>query len=128
MRTVHEVSRKEYMADVALRWHSEPLNNARRNWRTFQDHHDELCAILVPYVRDDCVEDMSGKCHNPDGTLTAWLWKNCEGESNPWIWDFCEHYQKVHLRRGIIQYCKQILSGQPGQDARQQTLFKTESP
>lgn len=60
------------------------------------------------------LEDVSGKCHNPDGTLTALLWKMQEA----WqpdksclypLLDFCEHYQRVFLRRGLVIYCSMLL-------------------
>jgi hypothetical protein len=99
--------RKAYNAECAMRWHGEPLRDARHNWHTFEAHHAELVEILKPYLRDNVCEDLSGKMHNPDGTLTAWLWKN--SEANPWLWSFCEHYQKCHLARGLIAYCKQVI-------------------
>jgi hypothetical protein len=66
------------------------------------------------YHRDPVQEDQSGKCHNPDGTLTAFLWqlqlaiqpdRSCLSP----LLDFCEHYQRVFLGRGLIIYCSMIL-------------------
>lgn len=101
--------RKAYLDECAMRWDGPALMDARRNWRIFEEAHDALVAILVPYLRDNWIKDISGKCHNPDGTLTAWLWKCSADQENWWIWDFCEHYQKCHLRRGLIAYAKQVI-------------------
>lgn len=101
------LSREAYNAEVAQRWFDGPLSDARRNWCQFEEHQEELVAILLPYLRDPQCEDVGGTSRNPQGTLTAWLWVNCDG--NPWIWDFCVHYQKCHLRRGLIAYCKQLI-------------------
>lgn len=101
--------RKEYLRECEARWEGPALMDARRNWRIFEEAHDALVAILVPYLRDNWIKDISGKCHNPDGTLTAWLWKCSADSENWWIWDFCEHYQKCHLRRGLIAYAKQVI-------------------
>ena len=99
--------RKAYVEECALRWHGECLRDARRNWKLFEEHHADLVELLKPYLRDPCCEDLAGKMHNPTGTLTEWLWLNSERE--PWIFDFCEHWQRCHLRRGLIAYAKQVI-------------------
>ncbi|RRJ96812.1 hypothetical protein Ga0100231_023890 [Opitutaceae bacterium TAV4] len=99
--------REAYNAECALRWHSDCLRNARRNWNVFEAHYTELVEIIRPYLRDNSVKDIHDKSLNPQGTLTAWLWVN--SDAHPWLWDFCEHYQKCHLRRGLIAYCKQVI-------------------
>jgi hypothetical protein len=100
--------RKAYLEECSRRWHGECLRDVRRNWSLFERHYADLVEILKPYLRDPCCEDLGGKMHNPAGTLTAWLWLNSEQE--PWIFDFCEHYQRCHLRRGLIPYVKQVIS------------------
>ena len=101
--------RKAYIDECAMRWDGECLRDARRNWQLFEEHYDELVAILTPYLRDSGVQDIAGKYHNPDHTLTSWLWTCSNAEGNGWTWDFCEHYQKCHLRRGLIAYAKQVI-------------------
>ncbi len=103
------MNRAAYIEKCERRWHGECLSDARRNWNLFHGHHEELTAILLPYLRDPGVQDVHGKFHNPDYTLTSWLWKCSEADENRWIWDFCEHYQTCHLRRGLIAYCEQLL-------------------
>jgi hypothetical protein len=103
------VDRARYREMVAFRWYDEPLKDARRNFRLFEEHRAELEEIVRPYLRDNWCEDMAGKCRNPDGTLTGWLWKCTEVQENWWIWDFCNHYQRCHLRRGILQYCHLLI-------------------
>jgi hypothetical protein len=100
--------RRAYIEECAFRWQGECLRDARRNWNLFKEHHNEIVEILKPYLRDPCCEDLAGKMHNPSGTLTEWLWLN--SERDPWIFDFCEHWQRCHLRRGLIAYCKQVIS------------------
>jgi hypothetical protein len=101
--------RDAYREECSMRWSGDALRNARGNWETFEEHHADIVAVLEPYLRDSGCRDIAGNYHNPDHTLTGWLWKCSEAKENWWIWDFCEHYQKCHLRRGIIQYCKQVI-------------------
>lgn len=101
--------RKAYVEECAGRWSGECLRNARSNWQLFEKHHAEIVAILTPYLRDPGLRDLSGKYHNPDYTLTSWLWTCSNAQEKWWIFDFCEHYQKCHLRRGLIAYCKQVI-------------------
>ncbi len=73
----------------------------------FEELHADIEAIVRVYLHDCWVKDISGKCHNPDGTLSGWLWKCAEAHS--FIWDFCTHYQTGHLSRGLIAYCKMVI-------------------
>ena len=106
-------NRKAYVKEVKLRWDGEPLRDAVSNWRLFEEHHGEISEFVRMYLRDPFCADLSGKSHNPEGTLTSWFWKL--SDANPFIWDFCEHYQTCHLRRGIIQYAKQIIAELKGE-------------
>lgn len=90
-----------------MRWDGEAFLDAVKNWIVFEDHHEDIVGILAPYLRDCWVSGVGGEMHNPEGTLTAWLWKCSAAHS--FIWDFCEHYQRAHLRRGLIAYCKQVI-------------------
>ncbi|AHF94036.1 hypothetical protein OPIT5_03945 [Opitutaceae bacterium TAV5] len=110
--------RKAYAEECALRWSGECLRDARRNWNVFEENYETLAEIIRTYLRDNYCEDLDGKAHNPSGTLTAWLWQ-CS-DANPWIWGFCAHYQKCHLRRGLIAYCKQVI-GEIQADERKDT-------
>lgn len=99
-----------YRDECAKLWDREALRNALANWILFQRHHANLVAILRPYLADSMVPDLAGTYQNPEGTLTAWLWKCSAAPENSWIWDFCEHYQKCHLSRGLIIYCKMLIA------------------
>lgn len=108
------LDRAHYVAECEKRWHGAALQNARRNWRDFQELRPELLEALRSYRRDPMQTDIGGKCHNPDGTLTAFLWKLQEALQpsrsclHPLL-DFEEHFQKIFLRRGLIIYCSMIL-------------------
>ncbi len=102
--------RKAYLLECEARWSGPALMNARLNWRIFEENYEAIVGVLTPYLRDNMCEDLTGKMHNPEGTLTAWLWKVSDQKENWWVWDFCEHYQKCHLRRGLIAYCKQVIA------------------
>lgn len=99
--------RAEYLEECKRRWYGRPLANAAANWTLFEQHRLQLIAILQPYLKDSGVQDEAGNYRNPDYTLTSWLWTN--SNEHWWIWDFCDHYQRCHLRRGLIAYCKQII-------------------
>lgn len=92
-----------------MRWTGDALRDARANLQGFQAHHEDIVAILRPYFADPGCVDLSGKFHNPDYALSSWLWACSNHPDNHWIWDFCEHYQRCHLRRGLLFYCEQIL-------------------
>jgi hypothetical protein len=104
------MDRDLYKQECSHRWTGQALANAHANWRTFQEHRPALIAILLPYLRDSGCRDASGHYHNPTHTLTGWLWECTKAPENSWLWDFCDHYQKCHLSRGIIQYCKQLIA------------------
>lgn len=104
--------KETYLAEVAGRWDREALRDARSNWGLFQRHHGDIVALLKPYLADNWCPDLNGKSRNPEGTLTSWLWK-CS-EANPFIWDFCVHYQRCHLRRGLIIYSKMVIEEMEG--------------
>jgi hypothetical protein len=91
------------------RWSGDAFRNARANWTMFEEHRADIVAVLEPYLRDSGCRDIAGNYHNPDHTLTGWLWKCSEARENSWIWDFCAHYQKCHLSRGLIIYCKMVI-------------------
>ena len=65
------------------------------------------------FRKNPCMTDLNGKMH-ADGTLTDYLWKlqsamqPDQRRIDPLL-DFCEHYQKVHLRRGLLIYCAILL-------------------
>lgn len=101
------MDKKAYIEECRGRWHSKQLRDCSANWGIFKKHHAELVELLRPYLRDNFLTDLNGRCMNPAGSLTAWLWLN--SESHTWLWDFCEHYQQCHLRRGLIAYCKQVI-------------------
>ena len=102
--------RKTYSDECGTRWGGDALRNARGNWTLLEERHDDIVAVLQPYLRDSGVRDIAGNYLNPDHTLTSWLWKCSEAKENWWIWDFCDHYQKCHLRRGLIIYCKMVIA------------------
>lgn len=102
------MDKKAYIDECRGRWHSQQLRDCSANWGLFKRHHAELVEMLRPYLRDMFVRDTRGRCLNPNGTLTAWLWENTA--THPWLFDFCEHYQQCHLRRGLLAYCKQVIA------------------
>lgn len=108
------MDRAHYVAECEKRWFGPALADARRNWRDFHELKPTLVAALREYRRDPMQEDISGKCLNPDGTLTAFLWRLQESlEPNrsclhPLL-DFEERHQKIFLRRGLIIYCTMLL-------------------
>lgn len=95
------LDRKEYNSLVAIRWHGEPLRDARGNWTHFQSILPQLHAAMLRYLEQ----------HNG---LTQFLWdlqpqlQPDKTRLDPLI-DFCPHYQACHLRRGLVQYCTLIL-------------------
>lgn len=111
MNTQQESGRslEQYQIQCGQRWVGTALADAHSNWELFERHHKDLVVILEPYLKDSGVHDLSGNSLNPRHTLTAWLWKCAESQENSWIWDFCSHYQKAHLSRGLIQYCKMVI-------------------
>jgi len=107
-------TRDTYRSECDQRWEGQSLRNARGNWSHWKSLHAELEKAMREYLRNPQQEDLTGKAHNPNGTLTDFLWtlqsawqpnKACLA---PFL-DFCEHYQKVHLRRGLVIYCTMLL-------------------
>ena len=99
-----------YKDKCAFRWEGHCLQDARSNWALFAKHHADLVEILRPYLADCYCPDLTGASQNPEGTLSAWLWKCSDDMAKSWIWDFCAHYQKCHLRRGLLIYCEQLIN------------------
>lgn len=106
--------RAKYLEDCRGRWSGIHFADARRNWDDFQSIKADLLAALKDFKRNPFLPDLTGKCHNPNGTLTAMLWNlqsNLETDRSclyPLL-DFEENFQKVFLRRGLIIYCAQVL-------------------
>lgn len=108
------MNRAAYIEECRRRWYGPAFKDACRNWHHFRSIHLALEEAMRTFRRDPFLEDLHGKQHNPDGTLTAFLWKlqeslqpdpSCLGP----LLDFEEGYQKVFLRRGLIPYCHQVL-------------------
>lgn len=105
-----------YISECEARWHGPALRDARSNWTAFEELKPVLTEALLAYHRDTQLEDVTGRLHNPDGTLTSYLWKfqdtlqSDKSCLHPLL-DFEEHYQKVFLRRGLLIYCAMILRG-----------------
>lgn len=108
------IDRTAYRNECRARWSGFPLGDAMGNWQRFVDRHEILEESMRAFHRDPQLEDAAGKCHNPDGTLTACLWKLARAAEpdahrlGPFL-GFCEHYQKVHLARGLMIYATLIL-------------------
>jgi hypothetical protein len=109
-----QVDRAEYRRLIAARWTGDALRDAARNHKAFAEIHDQLTDAMRAFARDPWKKDIHDRCLNPDGTLTAYLWKLQEAIQPDKsclypLLDFCEHWQKCHLRRGVLQYCQLIL-------------------
>ena len=103
-----------YIAECQKRWHGATMSDARANWLHFEEMKGSLLEAMRTYKRNPMLQDLSGKYHNPDGSLTSLLWKM----QDAWqpdqsclfpLLDFCDHYQKIFLRRGLIIYCSMLL-------------------
>lgn len=108
------VDRAVYRERCDARWGGMALRNARGNWHTWAEIHDNLESAMRTFARNPQMEDLTGKAHNPAGTLTDFLWKLQSAiEPNQSclypLLDFEEHFQRVFLRRGLIVYCTLIL-------------------
>lgn len=106
--------RATYKAECEKRWHGDPLHDALANWKKWQELHDDLLEAMRSYKRNPGMVDMGGKYHNPDATLTSFLWKmQSAWQPNPCrldpLIDFCDHYQRLFLRRGLLIYCAMLL-------------------
>jgi hypothetical protein len=109
-----KIDRAEYLALCKARWSGPALGDARHNFNDFNEINEHLVEAMRAFHRDPMQEDISGKCLNPDGTLTEFLWKlqtgiNPDKSSLRPLLDFEEHFQKVFLRRGLVIYCTLIL-------------------
>ena len=108
------MTREAYVAECEQRWHGPALRDARSNWQDFEELRDTLLEAMREYKRNPGQKDLSGKYHNPDTTLTSFLWKLQETLQPdksclyPLI-DFEENYQRCFLRRGLIIYCSGLL-------------------
>lgn len=113
---LHEINhhRAKYAEECEKRWAGWALRDAKANWSKFREIHPTLLEAMRQFRRDPFMTDMNDKCHNEDGTLTAFLWKlqvalepdrSC---LHPLL-DFEETFQKVFLKRGLIIYCSLIL-------------------
>lgn len=106
--------RKVYVERCGWRWDGPAFVDAKGNWKTWREIHPDLERALRTFERNPSMKDASGKHHNPDGTLTAFLWKLQEawepnrGKIYPLL-GFCEHYQRLHLGRGLLIYCGMVL-------------------
>lgn len=105
---------KEYIEKCKQRWSGEFLRDAKQNWHAFQELKVKLVEELKSYRENPFQKDSAGKCHNPNGTLTDFLWnlqsawQPDKSRFDPFI-DFEEHFQKCFLRRGLIIFCSMIL-------------------
>lgn len=109
-----KIDRAEYLALCQSRWHGVHLGDARGNFADFEEIHDQLVEALRAFKRDPWQKDIADRCLNPDGTLTAFLWKlqSAITPDRASLWpllDFEEHFQQVFLRRGLIFYCQLAL-------------------
>lgn len=105
---------RDYRQKCRERWGGDALKDALSNWRGFESLRSDLTEALRVFCRDPFLQDLAGKCHNPKGTLSDFLWKlqsalqPHKGRLDPLL-DFEEHFQKVFLRRGLIIYCHALL-------------------
>lgn len=120
----------DYLDECRKRWHGDCLWDARQNWHDWKLMHDQLETALREYHRNPQQEGVGGDCHNPDGTLTSFLWKlqtSWQPDKSclrPFL-DFCDHYQTIFLRRGLVIYCSLVLrtiEAPEPQDENQLTL------
>lgn len=106
--------RAVYRERCGWRWSGPALVDAKGNWKTWREIHPDLERALRTFERNPYMEDAGGRSHNPEGTLTAFLWKLQEawepdrGTLYPLL-GFCERYQRVHLGRGLLIYCGMVL-------------------
>jgi hypothetical protein len=111
---LRESRHSNYKAQCKQRWHSGCLRDAKVNWHDFEEIRETLVEAMRQFKRNPGQEDLNGKFHNPDYSLTNFLW-NLQAAIEPDrsclhpLLDFEEHHQKCFLRRGLIIYCSQIL-------------------
>jgi len=106
--------KKSYRAKCEQRWYGLALRDALANWKLWKEMDDYLRTAMREYLRNSGQVDATGNYHNPDHTLTGFLW-NCQtalqkskSSLYPFL-DFEEHYQKIFLKRGLLIYCESIL-------------------
>lgn len=108
------MNRAEYNAACKERWRGPALVDAKENWDDWQELHDDLKEKMREFHRNPFLKDVSGKCHNSNGNLSAFLWKLQEAwepdrsRLSPFL-DFEENFQRCFLRRGLIIYCTGLL-------------------
>ena len=106
-------ARQIYRAECRKRWDGPALMDAVGNWTHWESIRQELCEAMRQFRKNPHMTDLNGKMH-ADGTLTDYLWKlqsamqPDKGRLDPLL-DFCSHYQKCHLRRGLLVYCSILL-------------------
>ncbi|MEZ5386460.1 MAG: hypothetical protein R3F13_13190 [Prosthecobacter sp.] len=108
------VDRQDYAEKCSQRWHGEPLRDAMRNFRHFEEWRPKLMDALRSFRANPFQKQPDDTCRNSYGSLTGFLW--CLQEDiqpdrsrlDPLL-DFCDHHQKVHLRRGLVIYCTALL-------------------
>lgn len=109
-----KISRAEYVELCKSRWHGTALADALANFADFEEINEQLVDALRSFKRDPWQKDIADRCLNPDGTLSAFLWK-LQTSITPDrsclypLLDFEEHFQQVFLRRGLLFYCQLIL-------------------
>lgn len=108
------LSRAKYAEECEKLWAGFALRDAQKNWPHFQQYRLVLTEALKQFDKDPFLKDLTGKFHNPDGTLTAMLWslqatlQPDKSRLDPFL-DFEETFQTVFLRRGLKIYCKMLL-------------------
>lgn len=103
--------------------------DALANWHKWEEMREYLVDAMKQYRHNSGQVDIGGKYHNPDHSLSGFLW-NCQAALQPSksrldpFLDFEEHYQKIFLRRGLTIYCGAILDElDPKTPENQETLF-----
>lgn len=108
------VDHDAYREECRARWEGPALSDALCRWRQWQELRPVLLQAMLRFKANPCGEQPDGSFTNGDGTLTSFLWslqKDLQASPahlNPLL-DFCNHYQKVHLARGLVIYCKALL-------------------
>ena len=104
----------EYDQRCRDRWGGLALRDALSNWVDFETLKADLARALSTWRRNPWQEDFAGKCHNPTGALSSFLWnlqlawQPDRSRLDPLL-DFEDHFQKVFLRRGLVIYCQLLL-------------------
>jgi hypothetical protein len=108
------ISKDQYVAQCRLRWHGQYLRDAIHNWHYWEGMRDTLVEAMREFHRNPGQVDINGTWHNPNGTLTSFLWKlqttiqPDRSRLAPFL-DFNDDSQTCFLRRGLIFYCTLIL-------------------